>query len=263
MFNWFTVRKLRRLKEKQVSDVVLKKHRRELLAFMENNPMRIAPGRPFFAISHAWKPMMAGLLGFAVLSGTGGAVYAAQASLPGEALYAVKIASEDVREHFVLSPEKKMHFKAVRAERRLAEVEILLKRGNFPEKRPERVHFAMQKYEDQIEKMENLAGHLAEKRDDEANERVLMVIDRMVDKHDRVIESASTSDEASEERVFRHVERSLDLEERFMRSLDKKRESFEEKDDDQRQEIRKKMDRIREDYKSYQEKRRTDDEGRD
>lgn len=256
MLNWFTIRKLRRLKRKEVSDAVLKKHRAELLAFMEKHPMQTTPAKPFFFMLHAWKPLMAVLLVFAVLSGTGGAVYAAQDAIPGEALYTVKIASEDVREHLTVSPEKKMQFKAVRAERRLHEVERLLEKRGVKEKRHEQMRFAMGKYEDHLEKLETLAENLSEKGNEEAGSRILVMIDRIVEKHDKVISSASASDAISEEVVILPIKKPLDLGDRFEEMLREKRKRFEAEAERRRTLMREKNERLRADYERYRERKR-------
>lgn len=256
MLKWVTTKKLRHLKDKQVNEAMLKKHRDLLVAYMEQNPLQVDAPKRFVFMVHAWKPMMAGFLVLVVLSGTGGVVYASQGSVPGDTLYTMKIASEDMRERLTLSSEKKMQYKAVRAEKRLAEVEKILQRIKVPETRHVRMQFAMEKYEDHLAKMESIAEDLSEKGHEVAGDRMLVIIDRIVEKHDEVIASASASDEVSEELIVLPVKLPLDLEDRFEKMVEEKKLLLKEHEETRRSTMRKKRERMRAEYEKYQERRR-------
>jgi len=60
-----------------------------------------------------------------LFSSSGAVVFASQDALPGDILYKVKIASEDVREALAFTPERKKEIIAMRAQRRLNEAQAL------------------------------------------------------------------------------------------------------------------------------------------
>lgn len=104
-------------------------------AFMRSHIFDVPAATPRYAVSHfqffsiKFAPVLAGLL--IVLLG-GGTAYAAQAALPGELLYAVKVnVNEPVREALAVSTEAKAAFHANIAETRLEEAEALAAEGKL------------------------------------------------------------------------------------------------------------------------------------
>lgn len=87
---------------------------------------------PFVAVMPFMRPLLSGVLIVVLAFGSTTTItWAAQAAMPGETLYTVKIASEQIRERFALSPEAKVVIAALRAERRLAEAVTLRKQSRL------------------------------------------------------------------------------------------------------------------------------------
>lgn len=82
------------------------------------------------------------LVVFGLLVGGGGAtVAAAQSSLPDQALYPVKILTEDVRQLFTTSTEGEVELQLKLAERRMEEIQTMVQNGEVP---PEAVQTRLQ-----------------------------------------------------------------------------------------------------------------------
>ena len=75
------------------------------------------------------KFMMSLVLIISLLFGGGGAVLAAQNNVPGDILYPVKIATENVEQALATSPEQKAQLKAEAAQHRAEELAVLAKRS--------------------------------------------------------------------------------------------------------------------------------------
>lgn len=227
---WNSAGKLKRLKDERVPERVLREHRERLLAHMAARPMRL-PASPTARIL-SWRPAMAVFLLAAALSGMGGAVYAAQGSLPGETLYPVKLASEAVQARLVLSDESRFRFHAERAERRLAEAEAVMEASGADEERLEK---AMARYEEHLSDLHEAAP----KSRRLPKQKLLLTVDRLAERHDRLIGSASASPA-----VIRPARASMELEMRLI-------ERFSEDEDVRRfheergEAIRERMERVR------------------
>lgn len=108
---------------------------------------------PFvFGIKHAWrsgwlKTTAIVLAVFLVISASGtGTAYASQGSLPGEAMYPVKIATENVRRVFTFDEAARIELELAFAGIRLKEMEALAL------KNPGEIHIAVRGYEDSIDR---------------------------------------------------------------------------------------------------------------
>lgn len=100
------------------------------------------------------KPMFIPLLLIAALLGGGtGATYASQSSLPGDALYPVKLASEKARTAIVINDvkEAKLHLKF--SSKRLEEVEELAKKGGGESRL---VKLAVDNYKEELTKVQEI-----------------------------------------------------------------------------------------------------------
>ena len=96
----------------------------------------------------AWATM---ILIVIVLAAGSGTVYAANSSLPGEPLYAVKTATESVRMAFAFSEEAKADLYVRLADRRVSEIVKMAEKGNAKE-----VENTTDKLEDHLLAMSNL-----------------------------------------------------------------------------------------------------------
>ncbi len=142
-----------------------------------------------------WKPAMtAVVVGALALSG-GGAVFASQASLPGERLYAVKLATEGVQEQLTLSPSRKFEVQAAHAARRLEETEKLMARDELSrEEQTERVQIALHEYESHLFTMNAIALDLSVTPHSEKDgDRAIQAAERMLDRHAAMIVSATVT----------------------------------------------------------------------
>ncbi len=115
---------------------------REMLrAYMALRPVRVArqgaAKKPFgFAfLVPLVKPASVFALVLALMVSAGGVSYAAEAALPGDVLYPVKVAvNEEVRAAATVGAEEKAKWETERAERRLAEAEALAAKGRLKAK---------------------------------------------------------------------------------------------------------------------------------
>lgn len=98
----------------------------------ENVARLLSQSNNTFRIKNLLRPMpiFAVITIFATMAG-GGITYAAQAALPGEALYPVKILSENVATDLTFSTKGKAELGAQHAERRLEEASVLTAQGKM------------------------------------------------------------------------------------------------------------------------------------
>lgn len=153
----------------------LVKNKAALFEFMERYPVRkmevdrqeIKGGGLILTLKPM--PIIVGIIIATLLTG-GGTAYASQSSLPGDALYSVKLMTEDVESAVTWSPEKKVDMEAKFANRRLEEIKNLQekiknKKGEIPsgvvEKAMERAAKRLEKAEERITEMED--GKLKDK----------------------------------------------------------------------------------------------------
>lgn len=98
-----------------------------LQSFMAMRPIRIRKSVRFFG-----KHAAVAATTLSLLLSAAGASYAAEGTVPGDALYAVKVnVNEEVRAALLASAKDKADWEAERAERRLSEVEALAARGKL------------------------------------------------------------------------------------------------------------------------------------
>lgn len=137
MFNKiFTILKIKRLKQEQVNDLFLGQARKELTSYMAQNPvMHLADDRlskqekiskfTYFNKLN-FKHMPAVIIALIALISGGGVAAASQSSLPNQALYPVKILTEEVREVFTPDSVAKAKLHAQYAAKRVEEVQKML-----------------------------------------------------------------------------------------------------------------------------------------
>lgn len=206
---WLDIRQLKALRRFPVPPEVLVAGRVRIVALVETSPMR-APAR--FA-SFAWRPVMAALLVVVVVTG-GGTAFAASGALPGERLYVVKIAAEGVSESLAFTPERRFVVQAAHASRRLEETEALIaRREEDGLDVAARVREAMGRYEDHVFVMNEIVVRFAPdaekpRRDDKA----LAAAERMLERHARLIESATGVGPAIASVVIDPIDATLSLE---------------------------------------------------
>jgi len=142
--------------------------RRNLLSFMEENPVR----ENRLARYLNWKSMLPGLklnlqfmpikiitavLAVAVILGGSATAFAAEGSLPGDALYSVQSATEQVRGWMKFSSASKAEWHAKMTEKRLGELDNLLSEGKITEeqktKLEEKIQNRVEMASQQFEKM--------------------------------------------------------------------------------------------------------------
>ncbi len=209
-----TLRKLKALRHAPVPPEVLEAGRRKLDVIMAEFPM--APGGfRFRAI--LWKPAMYAAAVAVFVATTGGAAYAAQDALPGDALYTVKLAAEDVQERLALSPERKFVVQAAHAAKRLEETHVLLQRAGLDRKeRTARVRKAISGYEDRLAKLDAIAAKMADGPDApherEGRLKAVQAAERVLDRHVDLVASATASEPETAESVLEPIEGSVKFE---------------------------------------------------
>ena len=209
---WTTVRKLKKLKGIAAPDDALRRARGGLLAHMDAYPMaRSATVR--FGASRAWKPLVAGIVSATVLSAGGGAVLAAQSSLPGDALYEVKIAAEEVRANLAFSEEARYRIRAEQAERRLSEAQEVMQRAKLPRQdRERRLRNALERFDEHLFDLNVIAVRSGAEPPEAGTSAEAASLDRVLERHEALIESATAVDVETEKAILRPISSSVELE---------------------------------------------------
>lgn len=199
---------LRNLRHAEVPAEVLARGRERLLSAMRAAPMT-APPRAAFAF--AWKPAAGMAVVVLAVAASGGVAFAAHGSVPGDRLYRVKIAAEETRVRLTLSNDARFKVRARQAERRLAEAGQVMARADWSEQdRGDRLQLAMERYQTHLFAMNEIAvkfGAVPAKPKTEI--AAFRSVDRMLEWHEALIESASSAAVAA-------AEDSLELEANMM-----------------------------------------------
>ncbi len=131
-------------------------------------------------LRRSWVPRLAGILavGAIALSGIGGTAYAAQASLPDDLLYPVKILTEDIQLGLETDPEDRLDLHTSFAARRLEEIQAQVDAGEEVSQK------ALARLEKHTEKMLQEAAQVGEK----GLENALRQIEQNLQKQTQVLE---------------------------------------------------------------------------
>ncbi len=203
----------------------LQKSKMAVLEFVKNNPVRESvpvrqgmTGGKFLKLTFKPMPIVIGVIIAALLAG-GGTAYASQSSLPGDALYPVKLVTEDVQTTVALDQERKAELETKFANRRLEEIQKLqerLKKKNG-EIRPEVVEKAMERAAEKLEKVET---RIAEMEEGKLKEKALEAASRLeeaLQNHEQILSdlAGEVPDEAeaallrAQAKAALHAERAL------------------------------------------------------
>lgn len=230
---WITLRQLKALRKLPVPPEALEAGRHRLLIVMADAPMAAAWSRTRAFI---WKPAAVAMPVMAVFVAVfgGGAVYASQGALPGDALYTVKLASEGVREHLTLSTERKFAVQAEHAAERLEETRHLLEHGGLDaQERETRVRKAISGYEDRLTSMNEIAAMLATDPPKRGRGlKAMRAAERVLDRHAELVASATVTDPEVAEAVLEPIDDSIKLEDDVFTFTRKQRQDDGEKEDD-------------------------------
>ncbi len=191
---WLDIRQLKNLRRFPVPPEILAAGRVKLIAVIEASPMSRRPSAWF--LSAAWRPVMAAMVVVVVVATGGGTVAAAHGSLPGDRFYVVKLAAEGLSERMAFAPERRFVVQAAHAERRLEETERLLERsGLVAEERVTRVREAMDLYESHLFAMNEIVVKLeVDPEKPEKGKKAVAAAEGMLDRHVRLIESATQAE---------------------------------------------------------------------
>ena len=153
----------------------------------------------FFAslsrLSLHFRPMPALLLVLALFAGLGGVTsYAAEAALPGDALYAVKRFKESMQLRLAASAEAKARIEADQADTRLQEAEKLSTLGRLNEQARAAI---TQVFQEQIKKAQDRITSLATQADASVAADVSEQLDASLHAHQRVLERLAAMQVAS------------------------------------------------------------------
>lgn len=130
--------------------------RERLLNYVEHRPIRTAPRAlasvstfNIFHVSVTRFAMPAVFVAVLVLSG--GVSYAAEGTVPGDALYPVKVrVNEEVRAALLVSPEDEVSWNIRRAERRLEEAAALASRGELDAENQEALTVQFEEHSNEV-----------------------------------------------------------------------------------------------------------------
>jgi len=120
-------------------------------------PESVPPAPPKKRGLTVWKALLAGFLALAVVfAGAASTVYAAQDSLPDQALYPLKALSEDARLALAPSPQERLSLTLDFTDRRLAEIASLQSAGHpLPQKTVDR-------FQDELDRALELASEMTD-----------------------------------------------------------------------------------------------------
>ncbi len=203
-------RELKRLRRIPVPESVLEAGRKRLLEFMAETPMVPLGRRPMLL---RWRPAAVMLLVAVFVTSGGGIVFAAQRALPGDHLYALKLASEEVQERLAISPAQKFAVQASHAARRLDETEQLMQRnGLAPQERVLRVQSALKAYESHLFAMNVIALTMAVNHPkSEDGRKSIQAAERVLDRHAAMIASATAAQPAMTDAVLDPIDEDIEL----------------------------------------------------
>jgi len=190
---WITLRQLKALRRLPVPPEALEAGRRRLLIVMADAPMAANGSR---LRAFIWKPALAAfvVVVFVAVSG-GSAVYAAQGALPGDALYPVKLASEGVQEHLVISPERRFAVQAEHAALRLEETQQLMERSGLDrQERKTRVRTAITGYERSLTSLGRMTAKMAAGPKRGRDLKTMQEAEQVLDRHAELVASATDAD---------------------------------------------------------------------
>lgn len=164
---------LKRIGNSPVDEGFLSVLKSRLANYIKTTPpvVRIpAEGRPLFKRSNnlifRFKTMPIPLIiGLIVALASGGTVAASQNSLPGDALYPVKILSEDAVVAMVFSPEQKAEFRLNLAQKRIEEIGKVLEEseGKGNGKSAEALQKALNNFDAQVQRVLDKTAEIKEK----------------------------------------------------------------------------------------------------
>ena len=205
-------RELKELRRLSVPASSFEAGRKRVLIAIAEAPF-VSQGRVYRLHAIVWKPAMtAFVVGALALSG-GGVVFASQGALPGERLYAVRLAAEDVQERLTLSPSRKFEMQAAHAARRLEETEKLMTHDEFSrEEQSQRVQTALHAYEAHLFTMNELALELSVHRPEaKEGDRAIEAAERVLDRHAALIASATATQPAMTDAMLEPVDAAMEL----------------------------------------------------
>lgn len=185
------VRRLIRLRRSHVPPAVLEAARARL-----EEAMRATPMAAFVQVrTFAWKPAMIALVVVVAFAGSG-TVWASQGSLPGDALYSVKMASEEIRAAVAFGTSAKLKTYANRAERRLDEAERILAAAEARKlKDTTRLQVVMRSYERHVFRLNEMAVKIGseERISPKAAAAAVEAADRVLRHHEALVVEAATA----------------------------------------------------------------------
>ena len=194
----FNIRKIfKTAKNAAISKERLASGRERLMRSIEMRPIKDLSGlaeqnqMTSFYSNYFFKYMMPILLIVAIVLGGGGTVVASQNDLPGDALYKVKIISENVKEKLTFASAKKAEVKAQAASERVSELTGLVKRDSRPSSK--NVIIASARYEKLLKDINELAAGLTPEQKLEIAPLITALVNKNLSELEGVRNSTATS----------------------------------------------------------------------
>lgn len=233
-------------------DEVMSRARGRLLARMHEAPAVTAAPVRFLPLRRAVLAAVA----LAVTTG-GGAAWASQGSLPGEALYGIKLAVEDVRVRLTASPDRRFAARAAQASERLIEAEELMRDQRLaPEERADRIGHAMERYRQRVFALNELAIRLAvESERPEAAAAAFEKAEALIERHGRLVASATAAEPAVVIAIVPAIADPLDVEVSVVESLTVDDEGDDEVEREFERRHERRIERLHERLRTFRDKR--------
>lgn len=152
-------------------------------------------------------PIVIGVIIAALLAG-GSTVYASQSSLPGDALYPIKLLSEDAQTVLTFNSEKKVELEARFANRRLEEIQKLRERiqKKNGEILPEIVERAMERAEQRLERAQERIAQMEEGQRESKSLEAVSRLEEALQIHQQILSDLAGEVPTLNERTLLHAQ---------------------------------------------------------
>lgn len=176
----------------------------------------------------------------ALILGSGRAAYASRDSLPGDALYSIKLITEDLGRIMIFDQEKKAEYEIKLAEKRIAEINTILNKEKYEEKNIKTAERLLEKH---IQKANKLSENKALDFKEKIEEEVDKINKQKNNNGNKSRDSVSTPTENTNEKKEDSTKNKSSSIEQENTELESKSNMTNEKSNDNHQQNNKKNDR--------------------
>lgn len=151
---------------------------------------------PWQMLKTAFRPVLAVILIFGLILGSGLSVSAAESSLPGDALYPLKIATEKIQVSLTFKEEKKTEMLVELAGKRINEVTKIKDKTESPAAKSQKINIAVNKFKTEIENVKINLEMLDKKVEPQKVVEVAKIIDTKANEYQETLQKTINDLEA-------------------------------------------------------------------